>query len=83
LKRAAAVSESVGARIRRLRKECGMSAVEIARRIRMNDNYLRQVERGEHEPGLFMATELAKLFNVSLDYLACRTDKIYNPYLNQ
>lgn len=79
----AVMSESVGERIRRLRKESGLSAVEISRRIRMSDNYLRQVERSEHEPGLFMAAELARVFGVSIDYLAGLTEHQCNPYVQR
>lgn len=77
------MNESIGERIRRLRKERGLSSAETGKRIRMSDTYLCQVERGEHQPGLFMAAELAKLFGVSLDYLAGLTDHECNPYVKR
>ena len=77
------MSETIGQRLRRLRKECRLSTVDVGQRIRMSDNYLRQVERGEHQPGLFMAIELAKIYRVSLDYIAGLTDRENNPYVKR
>jgi hypothetical protein len=41
------------------------------------------VERDVHLPGLTMAAELAKLFGVSLDYIAGLTDHENNPYVKR
>lgn len=77
------MSETVGERIRRLRKERGLSGAQVAKRIRMSESHVMHVERGENEPGLFMTAEIAKLFGVSLDYLACLTEHQNNPYVRR
>lgn len=75
------VRETIGQRLRRLRHESGLSANAIGEAIRMNGNYVRQVERDEHLPGLTMAAELAKVYLVSLDYIAGLTEREQNPYV--
>ncbi|REG57743.1 helix-turn-helix protein [Paraburkholderia sp. BL6669N2] len=77
------VNETIGARIRRLRKEKNMTLSSVGARIRMHTSYVGQVERNEHEPGLMMAAELSKLFGVSLDYIAGLTDREQNPYVKR
>lgn len=75
------VNETIGARIRRLRKDQNMTLAAVSARIRMHTSYVGQVERNEHGPSLTMAAELAKLFGVSLDYIAGLTDRENNPYV--
>ena len=77
------MNEPVGQRLRRLRKECGFSGAEVAKRIRMSESHVMHVERGENEPGLFMTAELAKLYGVSIDYLAGLTEHQCNPYVRR
>lgn len=77
------MTETIGARLRRLRNDCGMSAATVGQRICMSGSYLVQVERGEHEPGFFMAIELAKLYGVSLDYIAGLAENTNNPYVKR
>jgi len=77
------VNETIGARIRRLRKEHQMTLAVVSARIRMHGGYVGQVERNEHGPSLTMAAELAKLFGVSLDYIAGLTDHETNPYVKR
>jgi transcriptional regulator with XRE-family HTH domain len=75
------VTETIGDRLRRLRTDARLSAEEVSHRIYMSRTYVLQVERNEHLPGLTMAAELAKLFGVSLDYIAGLTDHENNPYV--
>jgi transcriptional regulator with XRE-family HTH domain len=77
------MNETIGERIRRLRKEQRMSLAVVSSRIRMHTSYVGQVERNEHAPGLMMAADLAKLFGVSLDYLAGLTEHETNPYVKR
>jgi transcriptional regulator with XRE-family HTH domain len=77
------MNETIGARLRRLRTDCRLTADEVATRIHMSRTYLCQVERDEHLPGLTMAAEMAKLYRVSLDYIAGLTDHENNPYVQR
>lgn len=56
-------------RIRRIRKEKGMSGVEIAEKLNITPTYFYEIERGKKRLSAEMAAELAKIFNVSIDYL--------------
>jgi hypothetical protein len=40
----------------------------------MGGPHVLRVEKGEHQPGFFMVTDLAKLYGVSLDYIAGLTN---------
>jgi transcriptional regulator with XRE-family HTH domain len=77
------MNETIGSRIRRLRQENKMTLDAVSKRIRMRGSYIGQVERNEHAPGLMMAAEMAKLFGVSLDYIAGLTDHETNPYVHR
>jgi transcriptional regulator with XRE-family HTH domain len=76
------MKETIGERIRRLRGDRNMTLAAVGERIRMHTSYIGQVERNEHAPGLMMAADLAKLFGVSLDYIAGLTEHERNPYVH-
>lgn len=61
-------------RLRELRKECGETQKEVAAAIGVSPRYYQNLELGENLPGLEHFFSLADHFNVSLDYLAGRTD---------
>lgn len=77
------MNETIGERLKRLRSEKRMTASEVGKQIHMNCNYIRQVERNEHFPGLVMAADLARLYGVSLDYIAGLTEHENNPYVKK
>jgi len=73
--------ESIGARLKSLRAETGLSARAVGEAVRMSGRYLLEVEADIHEPGLYKSAELAKYYGVSIDYVAGLTDKRRNPYV--
>jgi transcriptional regulator with XRE-family HTH domain len=77
------MNETIGERIRRIRKERGMTLAAVSERICMHGSYIGQVERNEHAPGLTMAADLARVFGVSLDYIAGLTEHECNPYVKR
>jgi transcriptional regulator with XRE-family HTH domain len=77
------MNEAIGERIRRIRKERGMTLATVSERICMHASYIGQVERSEHAPGLTMAADLARVFGVSLDYIAGLTEHECNPYVQR
>ena len=67
-------------RLKKLRKERGISQLKLALDINTNQNTISRYETGEREPGITDLIKIADYFNVSLDYLLERTD---NPEINR
>lgn len=65
-------------RIREIRKEKGMTGVEIAKRLNITPTYYYEIERGKKRLSADIAVELAKIFNVSADYLLGLDNEINN-----
>lgn len=63
-------------RITDLRKEKKISQEELAKKIGVHQNVIGRYERGEVKPSLEIASAIADVFNVSLDYLTGKTELI-------
>lgn len=74
---------TIGERIAELRKDHGYDQRYIADYLNISRTSVSNYEKGINEPNLSNMIKLADLFNVSLDYLMCRTDQKANPYLMQ
>lgn len=61
--------EEIGNRIRRLRKDHGMTQAQLATELNVGDRHLRKIEVGEKGPSIDILIEIATLFGVSLDYI--------------
>lgn len=61
---------SVGANIRRIREEKGLSQVYVAEQIGVTQSMLCQVERGTKSPSLQLSIEIAAVLGCTLDDLA-------------
>jgi len=59
----------LGERIRRLRKEMGMSVTELARRVKTSPSYISEIEQGEKTPSLNLLVRIAKELRTGIDYL--------------
>ncbi|MBQ6774995.1 MAG: helix-turn-helix transcriptional regulator [Synergistaceae bacterium] len=62
-------SESIGSRIRKLRKKHGWSQLELASMVHMSESAIGGYERGYNEPSLDMVISLANILAVSTDEL--------------
>lgn len=58
---------NVGAAIRSIRKERGMSQVELAGKVHITQSMLCQIERGTKAPSLPLSTEIADALNCTLN----------------
>lgn len=58
-----------GKRLIAIRKKNGLTRDDLAEKIGMSVNTLRNYENGTREPGHRFIIEMARLFNVSTDYL--------------
>lgn len=62
-------------RLKELRKQKGLTLVELAKEVNLANNTLSRYERGAREPNISMLIKLADFFNVSIDYLIGREPK--------
>ena len=60
---------TVGQRIIALRKEKGLTRIALAEKLGIPQTTLRNYENGLREPGHFFLIDVAKQFNVSIDFL--------------
>ena len=67
-------------RLKKLRKEKGISQLKLAMDLGMSQNSISRYETGEHEADYKTLIAIADYFNVSIDYLLERTD---NPKINK
>lgn len=59
----------IGSKITELRKQHGLSQTELAKQLNASRTIIGNYERNENTPSIDMILKLAKVFNVSLDYL--------------
>lgn len=64
---------SFGKRVSELRKQHKISQEELSKKIGVHQNVIGRYEREEAKPSIDIATKLADIFNVSLDYLVGKT----------
>ena len=62
-------------RLRLLRDEKGLSRDKVAKAVGIVSRTYQRYENGEREPEVSVFCKLADFFDVSLDYLAGRTEK--------
>ena len=67
--------ENMEFRLKKLRKEKGISQLKIAIDLNMNQNTISRYENMEREADYKTLVKLADYFGVSLDYLLGRTDE--------
>ena len=61
--------QKIGNRIRRLRKDQGMTQAQLAMKLNISDRHLRRIEAGEKGPSIDIQNEIATMLDVSLDYI--------------
>ena len=60
---------TIGEKLRKLRKEKGLSLDELAKETQSSKSYLWELEKGTKNPSAEKLSELAQYFGVTLDYL--------------
>lgn len=66
-------------RLKQLRKSKGYTQVSLQMQLGIEQSLLSKYENGERIPNVDALIKLADLYNVSIDYILCRTD---NPQIN-
>ena len=59
----------LGMRIRYLRKQKGMSQLDLALEAEVNKNYISDLERGSRNPSILILEKISKALGVSLEIL--------------
>ena len=67
-------------RLKELRKSRGISQLKLAMDLNMNQNSISRYESGARQADYATLIKFADYFNVSIDYMLCRTD---NPEMNK
>jgi len=67
-------------RLKQLRKERKLTQVELQMRTGIEQSLLSKFENGERIPPTETLVILADFYNVSIDYILCRTE---NPSINK
>jgi len=62
-------------RLKDLRKEKGITQLQLAMELNMSQNTISRYETGERQAGYNELIKIANYFNVSIDYLLGRTDE--------
>lgn len=62
-------------RLRELRKSRGYTQISLQMHTGIEQALLSKFERGERVPPTETLFHLAEFYNVSIDYILCRTDK--------
>ena len=62
-------------RIAELRKERHLNQIGLAMKLNISQYMVSAYETGRHQPSTDMLIAFADFFDVSVDYLLCRTDK--------
>ncbi|HID0882456.1 TPA: helix-turn-helix domain-containing protein [Clostridium botulinum] len=67
-----------GDRLKELREEKQLTQEELGKFLNVSRQTISGYEAGAIEPSISNLVKLANIFNVSLDYLLCRTKERYN-----
>lgn len=70
-----------GDRLKKLREDQGMTQYELAELLNVSRQSIGGYENDNVDPGIDTLVNIANIFNISLDYLLCRTDEPYNTSL--
>ena len=73
--------EIIVERLIECRKKTGLSQAEAAERIGVSQPAYQRYEAGARTPSVQVVKEIAKAFNVSVDYLSGKSDSISSDYI--
>lgn len=67
-----------GDRLKELREDRTLKQSELADILKLSRNTISSYETNTNEPSIDVLVSIANFFDVSLDYLLCRTKEKYN-----
>ena len=65
-----------GSRLRALREDNDLTSIELSEILNITTRALNYYENDMREPSFPLLVKMADYFNISLDYLLCRTNKL-------
>ena len=68
-------------RLRDMREDHDLTQKQVADKLYIQREVYRRYEAGEREIPFYIVIQIAELYNVSLDYIAGRTNEPKNPNL--
>jgi transcriptional regulator with XRE-family HTH domain len=74
------VEEMLTERLKELRSGTGLKQEDIAIKLNISRSTYANYENGASEPSIPILLDLAKIYNVSIDYICCKTDIKYQFY---
>lgn len=69
-----AVKDILAKRLRKCRDEAGLTQIKVATYCDITEKAYQNYELGVHEPKVCILARIARLYNVSIDYLVGLTD---------
>lgn len=66
---------TIGERMKKTRKDAGMTQADVAKLFGSKQTIIAKMEMGQTRPSVELLIKWADYFDVSLDYICCRTDK--------
>ena len=69
-------AQTIGKRIRILRKKSSLTQAELAERLYVSNNTISSWERDRTRPDITIIVQIAEIFHVSLNYLLVGEKKI-------
>lgn len=67
--------ESISKRLLELRRSIGLSQAKLGKELNANQSAINRYENNQSSPPVDLLCRYADFFDVSLDYICCRTDK--------
>ena len=61
--------DTLGARLKYLRKENGLTQIQLADRIYVSESYIALIEADKRNPSIEIVSKLADVFHVTTDYI--------------
>ena len=74
---------SFGKRVLELRKQHKISQEDLSNKIGVHQHVIGRYEREEAKPSIEIASKLADIFNVSLDYLVGKTELLMDENISE
>ena len=62
---------TIGQNIRALRKECGLSQTELAKKLNLSQDTISLWELDKALPDVLSVIAMSRIFNVTTDYILC------------
>lgn len=70
-------------RLKDLREDKDLSIRELANILHLQKTTYHNYEKGKREIPFYLVITLANFYGVSIDYIAGRTNELYNPSINK